>query len=472
MNLEPVFSYLEKNLPQFRAGLEKLSRIPSVSADGYPKEEVRRSAEACVALMKEAGLDKAEVLEIPGVHAYAYGEWLGAGPNAPTLLLYGHHDVQPPGRPEKWLSPAFEPTERDGRLYGRGTVDDKAGVMVHVAAIESFLKSGTPCPVNFKFIVEGEEEIGSDNLPAFLSKYKERLAADYIILTDTANFDTGVPALCYQLRGIVAADITVSALDHPLHSGMWGGPVADPAQALAKIIARLTNDDGSIAIPGVYDGVETPPEKVRTRMRALPYDEKLFREQAGVLPGVNMVGEKDMTTYEKIWTRPSLSVNALEASSMKTVSNQIVDSARARVGIRIVPKQDPEKITGLLTAFLKKDPPFGCKVEVESARGTPWWQTNPVGPAFEAALSAMEKGYGHPAALIGCGGSIGFVQPFSDALGGVPALLIGLEDPPCNAHSENESLHLGDWKKAMKSAVHLYAELAALPLEKNSPNRK
>jgi acetylornithine deacetylase/succinyl-diaminopimelate desuccinylase-like protein len=309
-------------------------------------------------------------------------------------------------------------------------------------------------------LVEGEEEIGSDNLLAFLDKYKERVKADVVVLTDTSNFDTGIPALTYQLRGIVAADVTVTALDHPVHSGMWGGPVADPAMALAKIVARLTKDDGSIDIPGLYDDVAVPSEKVRANMRSLPYDEKLFREQAGVLGGVAMVGEPGFSTYEKIWIRPALSVNAMEASSMAKVSNQIVDVAKARVGIRIVPKQDPERITRLLVDALKKNPPFGCQVEVEPMRGTPWWQTNPEGPAFDAAMRAMEKGYGKKAALVGCGGSIGFVQPFTDVLGGVPALLIGLEDPTCNAHSENESLHLGDWHKAMVSAVHLYDELA------------
>ncbi len=460
--LEKALAHLESNLPSFRRSLETLSRIPSISAAGYPEVEVTRSAEAVVKEMLAAGLTHAEVIKLDGVHAYAYGEWLGAGPKAKTILLYGHHDVQPEGRPEKWISPAFEPTERNGRLYGRGTVDDKAGVMVHVAAIASFLKGAGACPVNLKFLVEGEEEIGSDNLPTFLAKYKDKVQADVVVLTDTSNFDTGIPALTYQLRGIVAADITVTALDHPVHSGMWGGPVADPAMALAKIIATLSNDDGTIAIPGVLDDVAVQSEKVRDNMRSLAYDEKLFREQAGVLDGVRLVGEQSYSTYEKIWTRPALSVNALEASSMAKVSNQIVDVAKARVGIRIVPNQDPERITKLLVDALSKNPPFGCKVEVEPARGTPWWQTNPEGPAFEAALRAMEKGYGRKAALVGCGGSIGFVQPFTDVLGGVPALLIGLEDPICNAHSENESLHLGDWKKAMISAVHLYDELARI----------
>jgi len=458
--LERALAYLEQHQGDFRRSLETLSRIPSISAAGYPEAEVTRSAEATVKEMLAAGLTHAEVIKLDGVHAYAYGEWLGAGPSAKTVLLYGHHDVQPAGRPEKWVSPAFEPTEREGRLYGRGTVDDKAGVMVHVAAIASFLKGTGSCPVNLKFLVEGEEEIGSDHLPMFLAKYKDRVQADVIVLTDTSNFDTGITALTYQLRGVLHADVTVTALDHPLHSGMWGGPTPDPVMALCKIIARLSNDDGSIAIPGMYDDVGVPSDAVRANMLSLPYDEKEFRAQAGIVDEARLVGEKGFSTFEKVWIRPALSVNALEASSMKTVSNQILDSARARIGIRIVPNQNPERISQLLVDALKKDPPFGCRVEVHASRPGPWWQTNPQGPAFDAAMRAMEKGYGHKAALVGCGGSIGFVQPFTDVLGGVPALLIGLEDPTCNAHSENESLHLGDWKKAMISAVHLYAELA------------
>src|SRR5919106_6416179 len=259
-NVKAALKYLDKNFDDFKRTLVELSRIPSVSAEGFPAAEVRRSAQAMADTLRAAGLENAQVLEIPDAHPYAYGDWLQR-PEAPTLLLYGHHDVQPPGRAEKWLSPPFEPTERKGRLYGRGTADDKGGVMAHVAAVASYLKSSGSLPCNVKFLVEGEEEIGSGNLGRFLEKYRDLMAADFIVLSDTANFDTGVPALTYQLRGIVQVDVEVQCLDHPLHSGMWGGPVPDPVQVLAMLIASLRKKDGSLDVPGLYKDVAEPSKK-------------------------------------------------------------------------------------------------------------------------------------------------------------------------------------------------------------------
>ncbi|HET7747550.1 MAG TPA: M20/M25/M40 family metallo-hydrolase, partial [Vicinamibacteria bacterium] len=236
--VEAAIGYIDEHFEDFKRTLIELSRIPGVSAEGFPPEEVRRSAEAMARALRAAALENVEVLEIPGTHPYVYGDWLHA-PGAPTLLLYGHHDVQPPGREEKWRTPAFEPVERDGRLYGRGTADDKGGCMAHIAAVAAYLKAVGSLPCNVRFVIEGEEEIGSENLGRFLAAYKDRLSADYIVLSDTANFDTGVPALTYQLRGIVQVDVEVRALDHPLHSGMWGGPVPDPVQVLCALIAGL-----------------------------------------------------------------------------------------------------------------------------------------------------------------------------------------------------------------------------------------
>src|SRR2546428_542568 len=261
-----AIEYLDSNRERFRTTLEDLSRIPSVSAEGYPPEEVARSAEATCAAMRAVGLENVEVLTLAGVHPYAYGQWLRAGKGAATVLLYGHHDVQPPGRPEKWRTPAFQPTlGQDGRLYGRGTVDDKAGVMVHLAAIEAYLETHGGLPVNVKFLVEGEEEIGSENLGEFLRKYRKMMKADFIVLTDTGNLETGLPSLTYQLRGIVAADLEVRALDHPLHSGMWGGPVPDPVIAISKILGGLVRDDGTIDIPGFYKDVRRLSRRARAR---------------------------------------------------------------------------------------------------------------------------------------------------------------------------------------------------------------
>jgi len=457
--VKAALDHLEKSFGDFQKTLVELSRIPSVSAQGFPPAEVRRSADATAEAMRRVGIENVEVLEIPGVHAYVYGDWLHR-PGAPTILLYGHHDVQPPGRPEKWLSPAFEPTERNGRLYGRGTADDKAGVMAHVAAVASYLKSSGGVPCNVKFVIEGEEEIGSENLGKFLAKYKSKLSADFIVLSDTANFDTGVPALTYQLRGIAQVDVEVQVLDHPVHSGMWGGPVPDPVQILSKLIADLQNKDGSINVPGLYKDVAKPSKKQLQRIRKLPFDEKKFKKDAGLLDGVKLAGEKAYSVYERIWTRPSLTVIAMESHPLQGSSNQIVDSARARLSLRTVPNMDGRKAAGLLIKKLTANPPDNVRVTAKLNGTTPWWTTDPEGPAFEAARRALKAGFGKETAMIGAGGSIGFVQPFADMLGGAPCLLMGVEDPPCNAHSENESLHLGDWRKVMRSAIHLYDELS------------
>jgi acetylornithine deacetylase/succinyl-diaminopimelate desuccinylase-like protein len=466
-NLKAALKYLDGHLDDFKRTLVDLSRIPSVSADGFPPAEVRRSAEAVAAALRDAGLDKVQVLEIPDAHPYAYGEWLRHS-GAPTILLYGHHDVQPPGRPEKWLSPPFEPTERKGRMYGRGTADDKAGVMAHVAAVASYLKSSGSLPCNVKFLVEGEEEIGSGNLARFLEKYRGMMAADFIVLSDTANFDTGVPALTYQLRGIVQVDVEVQCLDHPLHSGMWGGPVPDPVQVLCRLIAALRGKKGELDVPGLYKDVARPSKKQRKRLRKLPFSEKKFKKDGALLEGVKLAGEKGYSVYEQLWTRPSLTVIAMESHPILGSSNQIVDSARARLSLRTVPNMDGQKAGMQLVKKLVSEAPHGARVTARVTGSTPWWTTDPEGPAFEAARRALKAGFKKDTAMIGAGGSIGFVQPFADLLGGAPCLLMGVEDPACNAHSENESLHLEDWVKCMRAAVHLYDELSRVPVARGT----
>jgi len=463
-NVKGALRYLDQNYEGFKRTLVELSRIPSVSAEGYAPEDVKRSAEGVAEALRDAAVENVQVLEIPGVHPYVYGDWLKK-PGAPTILLYGHHDVQPEGRHEKWISPPFEPNERGGRLFGRGTADDKAGVMAHVAAVACYLKSSGELPCNVKFVIEGEEEIGSGNLGTFLQKYQHMMAADFIVLSDTANFDTGIPALTYQLRGICQVDVLVQALAQPVHSGMWGGPVPDPVQILCKLIAGLTKDDGSLDIPGLYRMVAKPGAKQLRRIRALPFSEKKFKKDAGMMKGMTLSGEKGYSVYEKIWTRPSLTVIAFEARQFQGSSNQIIDAARARLSLRTVPNVDGNKAAQLLKKRLTTKPPYGAKVTVTTSRKavTPWWTTNPEGPAFEAARRALRAGFGKETAMIGAGGSIGFVGPFADLLGGAPCLLMGVEDPKCNAHSENESLHLGDWMKCMRSAVYLYDELSRLP---------
>jgi acetylornithine deacetylase/succinyl-diaminopimelate desuccinylase-like protein len=463
--VQAALSYLDSHLADFQAQLEALCRIPGVSAEPAPNAELKRSAEATADLMRSAGIQNVRILEIDGVHPYVYGDWLGR-PGAPTVLLYGHHDVQPEGRHEKWISPPYQPTVRDGRLYGRGAADDKAGVMTHVAAVASYLKSSGELPVNVRFVIEGEEETGSENLGRFLQTYKHILPADFIVLSDTANFDTGIPALTYQLRGICTIDVTVQTIEQPVHSGMWGGPVPDPVQIMCQLIASLQGKKGEIAVPGLYRQVAKPGKTQLARIRKLPFNEAKFKRDGRMLKGVKLAGERGFSVYEQLWTRPSLTVIAFDARPLKGSSNQIIDHVTARLSLRTVPKMDARAAGKAVIRKLTAKPPYGAKVTATLTGSTPWWMTDPEGPAFEAARRALKKGYGKETAMIGAGGSIGFVGPFAELLGGAPCLLMGVEDPLCNAHSENESLDLGDWKKSMKSAIHMYDELSRVPTKK------
>jgi acetylornithine deacetylase/succinyl-diaminopimelate desuccinylase-like protein len=454
---QAALTALDAQFSETLDSLKSLVAIPGVSAEGPDSPALATSAEAIADVMREAGLEQVEVLPHPGAPPYVMGEWCHAT-NAPTLLIYGHHDVQPAPNPERWVSPPWVADERGGRLYGRGVADDKAGVMSHLAAVRAWLSTQGSLPVNVKFIIEGEEEIGSPRLADFLASQKERLAADCLVLTDTCNLDTGIPALTTSLRGLIMADITVESLSGPLHSGIWGGALPDPLQALAKILARLSDDRGQVTIPGIESS-----DSDHDAYAALPFDPDDFRAQAGLVDGVSSLTDGGADTYAAMWQQPCVTVSAIDAVSIADSSNQIVPKASARVGVRLSPTQDADTGLQALVSFLQDKPPFGCKITVTPDCAAGGWQTDPKGPYFEAAARALEAGYGHRAVHIGCGGSIPFVEPFANAMGGIPALLLGVEDPNCHAHGENESLHLGDFLKACKSAVHLLAELADAP---------
>jgi acetylornithine deacetylase/succinyl-diaminopimelate desuccinylase-like protein len=455
-----VLRNVNRRFGEFKDALCELVRVPGVSAPGFPPDDLRRSADATAAVLRRLGVENVVLLELPGVPPYVYGDWLSAS-GAPTVLVYGHHDVVPPGPAEKWTSPPFHPVEKKGRLYGRGTADDKGGFMAWVAAASAYREAAGRCPVNLRFLIEGEEETGSTHLPAFLAQHRDRLDADVVVLSDTYNFATGVPALTWQLRGLVQVDVEVTCLGRPVHSGDFGGAVPDAVRILCRLLDDLRAPDGRIDVPGLYRDVVRPSTAVRRRLARLPFSEAAFRRGAGMLPGTRLERERGVSVYEQLWTRPSLTVIAIEAHPLHGAANQVLDSARARLSIRTVPNMKAEEAGRQLVRKLTTRPPAGAHVEARVTRTTPWWTSDPSGPAFEAALKALEKGYRRKPVLIGSGASIGFVKPFADALG-TPCLLTGVEDPGCAAHSEDESLHLGDWRKSMHSAVYLFDELGRL----------
>jgi acetylornithine deacetylase/succinyl-diaminopimelate desuccinylase-like protein len=460
MSERPVdlaLAHYDRNAAAVLDELKRLVRIPSCSFPGFDHAHLDRSAEAVKDLLSRSGFEKVEILRIPGTHPYVYGERI-EDPKAPTVLLYAHHDVQPAGDEEAWRSPPFEPVERDGRLFGRGTADDKAGIIVHAAAVDAWRRGPGKLPLNVKIVVEGEEEIGSDSLPKFLETYRSRLDADAMVLTDTGNVDTGVPSVTIALRGLVTVEVEVRALEQSLHSGTWGGPIPDPVLAMSKILASLVDAEGRIAIPGIHDRVRPLSAAQEDAIAKLPVSADEFRRQARMRPGVRLLGGRH--PLEVNWWQPSISVNAIQASSRKDARNIVNDAAWARVGVRLVPDMDPADVRERLARAIRSAAPWGVEVAVHDVTAGAPWITDVSHPAFGAAFRALEAGYGRPALAIGAGGSIGFVEPFAKALGGVPALLIGVEDPLSNAHSENESLSLADLRGAIRSAIHLYAELA------------
>jgi cysteinylglycine-S-conjugate dipeptidase len=430
-------------MPALRADLETVARIPSVSAEAFDPAHVRASAEATSALFAAEGLDT-RLLEVDGAHPAVLAKY-PAPAGAPTVLLYAHHDVQPPGDTTLWHSDPFTPTERDGRLYGRGTADDKAGIMVHLAAIRAHNQSP---PVGVTVLIEGEEETGSEHLEEFLSRYGDELTADAIVLADSGNWRIGEPALTTSLRGLVDLVVEVRTLDHAVHSGMYGGPFPDALTALCRLLATLHDARGVVAVGG------------RTTKAGQPLDlsEDELRAQAGALDGVALIGDGPLT--ERMWTRPALSILGIDAPSVANAANQLVPVARAKVSMRIAPGDDPHAALDALQEHLETNAPWGARVTVtRGAAGAPF-AIDTRGATYDAAKAAMEQAWGRAPVEMGVGGSIPFVAAFAEKYPSAALLLTGVEDPDTRAHGENESLHLAEFEHACESAALFLQNLA------------
>jgi cysteinylglycine-S-conjugate dipeptidase len=437
--------------------LKSLVAIPSVSFKPYPPSHVWDSAQKVAELMAEAGLENIDIFSLEGSFPYVVADWLHAK-EAPTLLLYAHHDVQPPMREECWNSPVFEPTERNGRLYGRGTADDKAGVLVHLASIKAWLKTVGELPVNIRLIIEGEEEIGSPHLQQLLDQYTHRLKADAVLVVDLQNFSAGQPTLTNSLRGMVCCEIELKALKSALHSGLWGGPVPDPTLALCRLLSTLSDSEGQIAISGIIDELEEPSSAERMSWDKLKMNEEIFKAQTGMLDNTRCI-DPQHGLLEKLWRRPSLSINTFVAGSKENAGNVIQDKAWARIGLRLAPGMDPHKTQALMEQHLQKNCPWGLQLSLRFDAAVPAWSTTTDHPMALQLMQALSEGYGQEAVFAGCGATIPLAGPMSKALGDVPVFLIGIEDPESKAHSENESLLLSEFKKAIASQVIFFHKL-------------
>jgi acetylornithine deacetylase/succinyl-diaminopimelate desuccinylase-like protein len=448
--------FVRDNRERYLDELKALIACPSVSADPARHGEVRRSAETFVARMKAAGLTEALVLETDGLPV-AYGSWLHA-PGAPTVLIYGHHDVQPDDPVELWKTPPFEGTVRDGKIFGRGSVDDKGQCLMHLAALEAHLQTRGSLPINVKVVIEGEEEIGSPSFEAFVARERERLACDVVVVSDTAVFAEDVPSLTVSLRGLAHWDVTVSGPSSDLHSGYFGGLVVNPIEALAKMLATLRDVDGKIAVDGFYDGVPELSDIEKREIAALPFDVEKEARALGVTSLAG--GEHDKLPLERMWFRPTLELNGIYGGYQGPGHKTIIPSwARAKISARLVGTQDPARVQAAVKAHLERVAPPGVTVTIEADGDVRAVTTSRDHPAVAAAARAMERGFGKPPVFIGTGGTIGPVSTF-DRILHLPQVLIGVGLPDDAIHAPNEKFDLGQFYGGIETMTYLYDELA------------
>lgn len=419
--------------PKLKDTLTDLVRIPSVSAPSFDPAPVRRSAEQVSVLLAKAGCKDTQLLERPGAHPAVFGQIPGPA-GTPTVLLYAHHDVQPPGPTDEWTTAPFEPFVKEGRLYGRGVSDDKSGVIMHLGAITAH--QGRP-PVGVKIFIEGEEETGSPHLTEFLSSYSELLAADVILIADVGNWRVGVPALTTSLRGVTAAYVEVRTLGSAVHSGQFGGSFPDALITMSRLLASLHDDQGNVAVEGLQ-AYETDP---------LDLTEEELRSQMGTVPGLQAIGSGAFTS--RLWTKPAISVLAIDAPPIAQAINQLVPVARAKVSMRIPPGQNGADAVKALRRHLEKNTPWGAQLSIYDEGYGDAFSLPTSGPAFEAFEQALTEAWGRKPVKVGGGGSIPFVASFTASMPGAPVILTGAGDPTSRAHGPNESQDLSDLEKAI-----------------------
>ncbi len=450
-----VIDFINTNRDRYVEELKTYLAIPSISALPQHQADVRRCADWCAEEMRRIGLQNVRLIDTPG-NPVVYGEWLGA-PGAPTMLFYGHYDVQPVDPVDLWESPPFEATVRDGEIYARGSADDKGQIFMHFQAIEAHLKQNGRLPVNIRIVLEGEEEVGSANLDDYIKAHKAQLAADVVVISDSPMFDRGIPSICYGLRGLVYMQIDLRGTKTDLHSGSFGGAVANPAFVLSQMIAQMRDRSGRVKVPGFYDDVRPLQDEERKAWASLPFNERKYRKDFGI---PKLAGESGFTTLERTWARPTLEVNGLlsgfTGEGAKTVLPAV---AMAKISMRLVPDQEPDKIADLFQKYVEYIAPKTVELKVTRMHGGKPWMASFDSPYIQAAGRAIEKGFGRAPIFTREGGSIPVVSTFQEVLG-LPSVLFGVGLPDENAHAPNEKLDLGNFHGGIIASAYLYQEIS------------
>jgi acetylornithine deacetylase/succinyl-diaminopimelate desuccinylase-like protein len=452
--MSAIAKYLKENRERHLDELKEVLRIPSISTDSGDPAEVRRAAGWVAKRLETAGCTRVAIHDTPR-HPIVYGEWLGA-PGKPTILVYGHYDVQPVDPLELWKTPPFEPTVRDGKLFARGSSDDKGQLIIHAMALEAHLQVNGDCPVNVKFVIEGEEEIGSANLEIFIKENKKLLACDAVIVSDTAMFAKNIPSICYGLRGLSYLQIDVTGTSTDLHSGSFGGAVVNPATALVQMLARLKDARGRVAIPGFYDSVRRLTVAERRAFASLPHSDRKFARQVGA---PELYGEASYSTLERLWARPSFDINGIWSGFTGEGAKTVIPAeAHAKISMRLVPNQTPKEISRKATAYLKRIAPKSVKIKVTDLHGGNAWLAPTDHPALVSAGNAMKRAFGKQPVFVREGGSIPIISTFEAALK-VPAVLMGVGLNDDQIHAPNEKFDLVNFYRGIEASAYLMEEL-------------
>ena len=453
--MENVVNFINSHKESYIDELKEFLRIPSISTLAENKRDMITAAEFVVAKLRTAGMENVKIIETKG-HPLVYADWLNA-PGKPTVLIYGHYDVQPVDPINLWDSPPFEPTIKDGKIYARGATDDKGQMFMHIKSVEAFMKTKGSLPLNVKFIIEGEEEIGSGNLEEFVGKNQELLKCDSVLISDTSLYGPGIPTLTYGLRGLCYMEVEVTGPNRDLHSGTFGGGVDNPINVLAEMISKLKDTSGKIKIPGFYDSVIKLTKKERENFKALPFSEKKYAQELGVK---QLNGEKGFSTLERVWARPTLDCNGIFGGFTGEGAKTVLPSkATAKISMRLVPNQDPKKISKLFKSYITKIAPKTVKINIKDLHGAYPIATSLDDKATLAAANALSKVFGKKTVFMREGGSIPIVVVFAKKLKASPVLMgMGLNTE--NLHSPNEHFNLNHFHLGILSSARFLDEFS------------